>query len=218
MTIAQAFNEITIAQGGKPNDGGTITGAIDALNDTLAGSDQAQGRTIEDAVRLLGQHIGGGSSVTVEPLNATENKTYTAPEGKAYSPVTVNVSGGQVDVGNLVGILATTDDMSIGDTATFETFSVLEVRYGDTMLISQQERSNGFFIAANLTALIEISDAISVSGLYVATLDESNKYASVEELTVEYDFNEYGELTFTVPDLFDDPDNPANLFIKFATE
>ena len=91
MTIAQAFNEITIAQGGTPNGGGTITGAIDALNDTLAGSDQAQGRTIEDAVRLLGQHIGGGSSVTVEALTATENKTYTAPEGKAYSPVTVNV-------------------------------------------------------------------------------------------------------------------------------
>lgn len=94
MTIAQAFNEITVAQGGTPNNGGTIAGAIDALNDTLAGSDQAQGRTIEDAVRLLGQHIGGGgSSVTVEALTATENKTYTAPEGKAYSPVTVNVAG-----------------------------------------------------------------------------------------------------------------------------
>ena len=34
---------------------------------------------------------GGGSSVTVEALSATENKTYTAPSGKAYSPVTVNV-------------------------------------------------------------------------------------------------------------------------------
>ena len=96
MTIAQAFNEITVSQGGTPNNGGTIAGAIDALNDALAGSDQAAGRTIEDAVRLLGQHIGGGggSSVTVEALTATENKTYTAPEGKAYSPVTVNVSGG----------------------------------------------------------------------------------------------------------------------------
>ena len=93
MTIAQAFNEITVAQGGTPNNGGTITGAIDALNDTLAGSDQEQGRTIEDAVRLLGQHIGGGgSSVTVEALTVTENDTYTAPEGKAYSPVTVNVA------------------------------------------------------------------------------------------------------------------------------
>lgn len=34
---------------------------------------------------------GGGSSVTVEPLTVTENGTTTAPEGKAYNPVTVDV-------------------------------------------------------------------------------------------------------------------------------
>lgn len=37
------------------------------------------------------------SGVTVEPLTITENGTYTAPAGKAYSPVTVNVpQGGDV--------------------------------------------------------------------------------------------------------------------------
>ena len=36
---------------------------------------------------------GGGSGVTVEPLSVTENGTYQE-EGKAYSPVNVNVSGG----------------------------------------------------------------------------------------------------------------------------
>lgn len=34
---------------------------------------------------------GGGSSVTVEPLIVTQNGTTTAPSGKAYSPVTVDV-------------------------------------------------------------------------------------------------------------------------------
>ena len=92
MTIADAFNEIAAAQGGEPNYSGTIAAAIDAVNDALAGSDQPAAQTIEGAVRLLGQHIGGGSSVTVEALTATENKTYTAPEGKAYSPVTVDVA------------------------------------------------------------------------------------------------------------------------------
>ena len=38
---------------------------------------------------------GGGSSVDVESLSVTANGTYTAEEGKAYSPVTVNVSGGE---------------------------------------------------------------------------------------------------------------------------
>ena len=43
---------------------------------------------------VMGDAIGGGgSSVTVEELSVTENGTYTAPTGKAYSPVTVNVSG-----------------------------------------------------------------------------------------------------------------------------
>ena len=33
----------------------------------------------------------GGGDITVEALSVTENGTYTAPSGKAYSPVTVNV-------------------------------------------------------------------------------------------------------------------------------
>lgn len=34
------------------------------------------------------------TQIEVEPLSVTQNGTYTAPTGKAYSPVTVNVSGG----------------------------------------------------------------------------------------------------------------------------
>ena len=36
---------------------------------------------------------GSGGDITVEGLSVTENKTYTAPSGKAYSPVVVNVPG-----------------------------------------------------------------------------------------------------------------------------
>lgn len=39
---------------------------------------------------------GGGGGVTVEALSVTENGTYSE-EGKAYSPVTVNVAGGTSD-------------------------------------------------------------------------------------------------------------------------
>ena len=34
---------------------------------------------------------GGGSGITVEPITITQNGTTTAPDGKAYSPITVNV-------------------------------------------------------------------------------------------------------------------------------
>lgn len=39
---------------------------------------------------------GGGSGITIEPITITQNGTATAPSGKAYSPITVNVpsSGG----------------------------------------------------------------------------------------------------------------------------
>lgn len=37
---------------------------------------------------------GGGGDITVEPLSVDENGMYTAPAGKAYSPVNVEVSGG----------------------------------------------------------------------------------------------------------------------------
>lgn len=40
-------------------------------------------------------------SISVIPLSVTENGTYTATLGSAYSPVTVNVSGGG-DTGSLV--------------------------------------------------------------------------------------------------------------------
>ena len=42
-----------------------------------------------NSVITLGQ---GGGGAEVEELNVTANGTYTAPEGKAYSPVNVNVS------------------------------------------------------------------------------------------------------------------------------
>lgn len=37
----------------------------------------------------------GGGDITTEELEVTENGTYTAPDGKAYTPVTVNVPVGE---------------------------------------------------------------------------------------------------------------------------
>lgn len=42
----------------------------------------------------LSKGEGGGGDVSVEELSVTDNGTYTAPEGKAYSPVKVNVPKG----------------------------------------------------------------------------------------------------------------------------
>lgn len=42
-------------------------------------------------ILIKAQSLPSGGDTEVVPLSATENKTYTAPSGKAYSPVTVNV-------------------------------------------------------------------------------------------------------------------------------
>ena len=39
---------------------------------------------------------GGGGDITTEALNVTANGQYTAPQGKAYTPVNVNVAGYKV--------------------------------------------------------------------------------------------------------------------------
>ena len=55
---------------------------------------QTAGKYLEDDITVTDS---GGSSTTVEALSVTQNGTYTAPAGTAYSPVTVSVSGGGGD-------------------------------------------------------------------------------------------------------------------------
>lgn len=110
MTIASAFNEIAVAQGGTASKSGTITGALDALTDALAGSDQPAPQTIEQGVRMLGEHIGGGGgggddarvfvylnghtgtfSINGSPVTLTDSadvsnaKEFTAPAGSVVN-------------------------------------------------------------------------------------------------------------------------------------
>lgn len=71
MSIAKAFNDIAVAQGGTASTSGNIEDAAaamaSALGETFAGHeimvetiDDGSQQTIEAAVALLGQHIGGG--------------------------------------------------------------------------------------------------------------------------------------------------------------
>ena len=80
MTIASAFNDIAVANGGTADNSGTIAGAVDALTDALAGSDVAQGATIEDGVRVLGEYIsGGGGGGTVDVYTNFDGIDWPAP-------------------------------------------------------------------------------------------------------------------------------------------
>ena len=54
---------------------------------------------------------GGGGEITVEGLNVEENGTYTAPSGKAYSPVVVNLPLDEKTITANGEYLASADDL-----------------------------------------------------------------------------------------------------------
>lgn len=93
--LASARNSIISALGSK---GVTATGHgfEDFPDDIAAITSGSGGFTITEEPDSHGgtiKHITG-TSTTVQPLEVTQNGTYTATSGYAYSPVTVNVSGG----------------------------------------------------------------------------------------------------------------------------
>lgn len=94
ITIAGAtFNGVPSID--VPVSGGGTASFVEISDTTAQASDVAQGKFFYDAhgVKTEGSASGGGG-IDVEALSVTQNGTYTAPSGKAYSPVTVNVEGG----------------------------------------------------------------------------------------------------------------------------
>lgn len=81
-----------------PQAEGTYTKNITVWWDNSSGvhgDNTSKGKTDANKWTISYTVISSGSGdVTVRPLSVTANGTYTAPSGTAYSPVTVNVSGG----------------------------------------------------------------------------------------------------------------------------
>ena len=106
---------------------------------------------------------GGGSSVEVESLSVTANGTYTAEEGKAYSPVTVNVQGGNGYGGDGTWArpldMPKLDDMDIsGGDVVYLTYDATEVegfcdisvkRSSGDIVVDIGHIENGLFVVEN---------------------------------------------------------------------
>lgn len=89
---------------------------------------------------------GGGQSITVEPLIVTDNGVYTAPTGKAYSPVTVDVETG------MKAFLVTLTETSSDEWTSDKTFAEILEAYENGELIIAETHSlqlnTGFALAS----------------------------------------------------------------------
>lgn len=69
----------------------TYNGKTTELADGYIATLPCKDYKMETDVVVEAPEESGGSSINVQPLTATENGTWDAPEGQAYDPVTVNV-------------------------------------------------------------------------------------------------------------------------------
>lgn len=74
--------------------GEQIESALEAIDGVVTPSNNGKILRVKDGNIEAVSASEYTSGIDVEPLSVTVNDTYTAPAGKAYSPVTVNVSGG----------------------------------------------------------------------------------------------------------------------------
>lgn len=106
--------------------------------------------TVDDMPDEIGSISAGAQ---VEPLNVTENGTYSAPTGFAYTPVTVNVSGGGGgDFNALVERTITSaggNATKIGDNAFQACYSLTTVDFPYVDSVGR----NAFYSCSNLTTI-----------------------------------------------------------------
>jgi len=92
--------------------------------------------TLDGYANLVDSISGGGGSVTVESLSVTDNGTYTAPSGTAYSPVTVNVQQ-DIDIKTVSSSISNTKalfDMLVPSPQANKTYVIAEYELQDQTL------------------------------------------------------------------------------------
>ena len=136
----------------------------------------------DDFVSAIGD-IQTGGGVTVEPLSVTENGTYTAPTGKAYSPVSVSVSGGGTTPVDTTGAVRFLDyDGTVVATysaADFANLSALPSQPTHTGLTGQGWN----WTLADAKTYVQAYGAVDIGCNYVTTDGKTRLYIEIEEGT-----------------------------------
>lgn len=156
-----------------------------------------------------------GHAFEVEPLTVTENDTYTAPEGKAYSPVTVNVAGG-ASVGNPVQLTRVTYDSKSGDYIYAGSGGINSLYLGENVLIGAGDEYSEASLSSIASGVTMKSSVVPALGqdddaeIYLVTAKpdiEYPEYEVIDTITpLETDVHTYIDdgnkyFTLTIPEI-----------------
>ena len=121
-----------------------------------------------------------GAQIIVDSLSVTQNGTYTAPTGYAYSPVTVNVSGGGGGDNNTVKFIDYDGTLLYSYTAQeFAQLSDLPRNPTHTGLVSQGWNWTKEQITAQLTA--QPNSDINVGQMYITSSGKTEIDISLDD-------------------------------------
>lgn len=140
--------------------------------------------------------------IEVEPLSVTTNGTYTAPTGKAYSPVTVNVSGGssknaQVVQQNNTRVASTSytkacGDITVSKTGTYDVYwtayrTSTSGTWGTQLYINGADYGNAQTTFSSYYQTVHLSNVSLTANQEVSVYGRSrgsNYYLYVGQLTI----------------------------------
>ena len=148
---------------------------------------------------------GGGGNVSVESLSVTENGTYTADEGHAYSPVTVSVSNSYAasDEGKVVN-----NGVLVGQTSTTKTANgAYDTTLNDEVVVNVPQPSGSISITQNgtvdVTNYASANVNVSSGGGSSASNKAVNFYDYDGTIVDSYTANEFAALSAM-------PSNPSH--------
>lgn len=174
-TIADELNAISVEHGYTGAAPKTIAGAIDALADTLAGTDVEERRTIAGAVKALAPYIGSGGGGSLGSMQRSMWSLNAPPVvGESVNVNTIDVSDVYIGSQHVIGP---------------DSFSAQGVYYyNQVQTIASGARITYVGSTAVPAGTVITTDDISVN-MYVITrgLDHGVEiYTSVTESNVEY--------------------------------
>lgn len=165
---------------------------------------------------------GGGGDITVESLSVTENGEYTAPTGKAYSPVVVDVPS---DTPTLITKSVTENGTYDADDDEADGYSSVTVDVPEATLTTKSITANGTYAASGDNAdgyssvTVNVSSGGGASNVVTGTFTGTTTGAA-KEITLDYSGNGYPVAVVVYPSEGVDKSGGtfANLIQKLALQ